>query len=213
MWQESKCQLPARPAKALLRDTFGTTLLKSRSSSCIPPLFTSSSCTHHPLSQKTFQQQRLLVVLRSFLQKRLFFLVLSVRRNTATLMTPDTWKCRCQEWWRPTLLWPAVWGQEVWRDCSYLLCLPIFSLLLLFVSPLVGGWLWWLSCPFNDPGDGQNPMVICFVHRLPHFPSVLMGVNKGDQNRAAFAPVLCAVTGCAARKNMDACTYNPSRRQ
>lgn len=44
-------------------------------------------------------------------------------------------------------------------------------------------------------------------------PSVLMGVNKGDQNRAAFAPVLCAVTGCAARKNMDACIYNPSRRQ
>lgn len=57
-------------------------------------------------------------------------------------------------------------GQEVCSGCSYLLCLPIFSLVLLFVYCLVSGWLWWLNSPFNDPEDSQYPLVICFVHRL-----------------------------------------------
>lgn len=58
--------------EAFLRDMAGTVLLKSRRSSYITPLITSSPGTHHPVSCWTFQQQRLFAVLRNFPQKRLF---------------------------------------------------------------------------------------------------------------------------------------------
>lgn len=79
-------------------------------------------------------------------------------------------KCRCQVWWRSTLLWPTGWGQEVCSGCSYLLSSYFQFALIICFSP--GEWLTfgWLSCPFNDPGDGQYLMVICFVHRLSHSP-------------------------------------------
>lgn len=57
--------------EALLRDMAGTILVKSKQSSYITPLMTSSPGTHHPVSWGTLQQQRLLAVLRNFPQKRL----------------------------------------------------------------------------------------------------------------------------------------------
>lgn len=58
--------------EALPRHMTGTVLPKSRWSSNITPLITSSPATRHPVSWGPFQQQRLLAVLRSFPQKGLF---------------------------------------------------------------------------------------------------------------------------------------------
>lgn len=196
--------------KALPRHMTGSVLLKSRCSSCITPLITSSPGTHHPFSWGPFQQQRLLAVLRSFTKKRLFsywcyFPIGACQKERSHSGDCKHIRCRCQVCWKSTLLWPTGWGQEVCSGCSYLLCLPIFSLLL-FVSPLMSGWLWWLSCPFKDPRDSQYLMGISFVHLCHLLPSVPMGLYKDDQIGAAFASVL--PVGCAVRKSMDAYVYS-----
>lgn len=191
--------------EALLRDMAGTVLLKSRH------ITTSHHSLHLHLAHTTqslgeyFNSKGYLQFLETF-PRRGCFPVVACKREYSHSGDCRRMKCRCQVWWRSTLLWPTGRGQEVCSGCSYMLCLPIFSLLSLFVSPLVGGWLWRLSCPFNDPGDGQYPMVIFFVHRLSHSPISANRVARGDQNRAGFTPVL--PVGGTARKNMDACAYS-----